>query len=776
MPSSFSTSCPVLWLQQRKELPRNFLPPDAQDSQQRCQKGAGHFLIGDVDDGDEMSDGPAASLPASSLPDDEDILEQILLRLPPLPSSLPRASLVSKLWHRIISDPTFRRRFRTHHHKTPPLLGFFFESFGDGLGPAQLVFTPTLNAPDRIPTARFSCPRKGHFLGCRHGLALFNSGASSKAVVWDPLTNQQCSIEFPPEFNINHNVRIYFGAVLKADPGSSAFKFKLIMVFYSVFERSLHASVYESDSGKWGEIISQRPSPTAMAVIRMSEDGIPVLENVQALRTKDGGLGFAVVWKKRMQLWGKTSISGDVVTGVLEKTVELDQLLPLRPLSPETERQPSIVGYDEDTNIIFLWTNVGVFMIKLESMEFTKVSEDTCIPVLSSSNSSGRNYLAASSQLPTPTHKVDIVIGDVDDLATRVRSEGPASALVPPASSVLDDEDILGQILLRLPPLPSSLPRASLVSKLWHSITSDPGFRRRFRAHHHKAPPLLGFFFENFGNELGRPRFVFNPTLSAPNRIPPARFSCPSKGHFLGCRHGLALFNSGSSSKAVVWDPLTNQQCSIDFPPEFNVNHNVRIYFGAVLRDDPSSTEFKFKIVMVLCGVFERSLHASMYESDSGKWGEIISTATFSDCNMPSVLVGNKIYWLIRFHGGSRFLEYDVDRQAMAVIKMPEDNIHFPDGSHVQALRTKDGGLGFAVLWKKRMQLWGKTSISGNVVTGVLEKTVELDQLLPLRPPSTEMEEKLSIVGYDEENNVIFLWTNVGVFMIKLESMEFTKQ
>lgn len=113
----------------------------------------------------------------------------------------------------------------------------------------------------------------------------------------------------------------------------------------------------------------------------------------------------------------------------------------------------------------------------------------------------------------------------------------------------------------------------------------------------------------------------------------------------------------------------------------------------------------------------------------------------------------------------------------MAVIKMSEDgDIHVPDDSDVQALRTKDGGLGFAVVWKQRIQLWGKTSISGNVVRVVLEKTVELDQLLPLRPPSTEMEQQLSIiVGYDEDNNVIFLWTNVGIFMIKLGSMEFTK-
>jgi hypothetical protein len=45
----------------------------------------------------------------------------------------------------------------------------------------------------------------------------------------------------------------------------------------------------------------------------------------------------------------------------------------------------------------------------------------------------------------------------------------------------LDDEDLLQEILLRLPPKPSSLPRASLVCRGWRSILSDPEFLERFR-------------------------------------------------------------------------------------------------------------------------------------------------------------------------------------------------------------------------------------------------------------------------------------------------------
>ncbi|XP_073357776.1 uncharacterized protein [Aegilops tauschii subsp. strangulata] len=62
------------------------------------------------------------------------------------------------------------------------------------------------------------------------------------------------------------------------------------------------------------------------------------------------------------------------------------------------------------------------------------------------------------------------------------------------AAPPLDDDDLLSEILLRLPPLPSSLPRASAVCKRWRSLASDPAFSRRFRLHHRRNPPLLGCF------------------------------------------------------------------------------------------------------------------------------------------------------------------------------------------------------------------------------------------------------------------------------------------
>ncbi|KAJ1288121.1 hypothetical protein BS78_02G065500 [Paspalum vaginatum] len=53
-----------------------------------------------------------------------DTTTEILLHLPPDdPACLVRATLICKPWRRILSDPTFSRRYRKFH-RTPPLLGY----------------------------------------------------------------------------------------------------------------------------------------------------------------------------------------------------------------------------------------------------------------------------------------------------------------------------------------------------------------------------------------------------------------------------------------------------------------------------------------------------------------------------------------------------------------------------------------------------------------------------------------------------------------------------
>ncbi|KAM0917225.1 hypothetical protein ACQ4PT_009657 [Festuca glaucescens] len=105
----------------------------------------------------------------------------------------------------------------------------------------------------------------------------------------------------------------------------------------------------------------------------------------------------------------------------------------------------------------------------------------------------------------------------------------------------LEDDDLLHEILLRLPPQPPYLLHASVVSKRWRRLAKDPKFLRRYRIHHRK-PPLVGDF-----SYQGR-KFSFRSYLDPPYRIPPEHFSLPLSSRevwpCLDCRHGRILFDN----------------------------------------------------------------------------------------------------------------------------------------------------------------------------------------------------------------------------------------
>ncbi|XBH76556.1 hypothetical protein VPH35_103173 [Triticum aestivum] len=182
-----------------------------------------------------------------------------------------------------------------------------------------------------------------------------------------------------------------------------------------------------------------------------------------------------------------------------------------------------------------------------------------------------------------------------------------------PATSPMDDENLLSEILLCLPPLPSSLPRASAVCRRWRLLVSDPGFSRRFRIHHRRNPPLLGFFDDLLS---------FVPTLEAPNRVPPERFSFEDDGGrrsvILGCRHGLALFFLPSSNQILVWDSVTSDQHRVAVPPEFERDGLQIIIQGAVLR--VAAGEVHFRVVLTVVDFEDKRALARVYSSATGIW------------------------------------------------------------------------------------------------------------------------------------------------------------
>lgn len=177
-----------------------------------------------------------------------------------------------------------------------------------------------------------------------------------------------------------------------------------------------------------------------------------------------------------------------------------------------------------------------------------------------------------------------------------------------------------------------------------------------------------------------------------------------------------------------------------------------------------------FKLALVRTDDDHTRVFASLYELETGVWGNLISTEITPpiSLNKPSILVGNALCWLLL--GGGGILEFDLDRQSLAVIKNPMD-AHVTSHPCFQILRTEDRGIGFAILSELSIQLWERKANFDGVVRLVLQKSIELDKLLSLG--SWIEGAHLVILGFAEDANVILLLTAIAVFIIQLESMQF---
>jgi hypothetical protein len=83
-----------------------------------------------------------------------------------------------------------------------------------------------------------------------------------------------------------------------------------------------------------------------------------------------------VLSRLRVKLWARKvdSRGYGTVEWVLKKTIELNQLLSLRPAAVKCWQHPVILGSDEDnSNVIFEMPSMGVLMIQLESNQFTNL-------------------------------------------------------------------------------------------------------------------------------------------------------------------------------------------------------------------------------------------------------------------------------------------------------------------------------------------------------------------------------------------------------------------
>nr|CAB3472654.1 unnamed protein product [Digitaria exilis] len=367
-------------------------------------------------------------------------------------------------------------------------------------------------------------------------------------------------------------------------------------------------------------------------------------------------------------------------------------------------------------------------------------------------------------------------------------------------------DDVLLQILLRLPPRPSSLLRASLVCKRWHALVTDPTFLRRLR----RAPAttLLGVFINNPPINV-----CFVPSGDPPDRVPASRFRRPELPWLVrDSRRGrVLLFDDNlhgprSFLGFLVWDPVTDATRSVPHPPfaKYSLHPHG---FGAVLLPDEHDEGFRVAVAFLVAG----HASAAVYSSESGEWGNEVTaqiapvSGSIRWTKTPGVVVGDSVCWLID-GGGVLSLKIPLGGDHAIVAFKPRNAPRVHD-HNVKLMRTRNGELGLATVTGNVLRLWTlKADVSGGgggtvSCTWTLRRKLHLEELFPGPRRRRSAEERFGevrslalavvlldgdglydddttpcprIVGVDEDGVKVFLHRKrtdeVELFMLELEA------
>ncbi|CAN6330940.1 unnamed protein product [Urochloa humidicola] len=225
----------------------------------------------------------------------------------------------------------------------------------------------------------------------------------------------------------------------------------------------------------------------------------------------------------------------------------------------------------------------------------------------------------------------------------------------------------------------------------------------------------------------------------------------------------------------LVWNPVAGEHHLLDVP-RFLLDHHWNSVQGAVICASSHNHKGPFKVALVWNS--NHSAHVCVYSSETGEWGDVVSTAAqresgFIVVGFWNVMVGNSLYWLIFGFGSQhRILEFDLGSQNLALIEVPSDVYANHRGLYLATL-ANGGGLSLLVMSANfRAQLWQRAPNSDGTVRWMLGGTIELDKPLSLR---LGFPERRAILGVQGDDNVMFVSTYRGVFMVHLESMQFEK-
>ncbi|TVU40916.1 hypothetical protein EJB05_14401, partial [Eragrostis curvula] len=322
--------------------------------------------------------------------------------------------------------------------------------------------------------------------------------------------------------------------------------------------------------------------------------------------------------------------------------------------------------------------------------------------------------------------------------------------------------DVTAEILLRLPPdEPAHLFRAALVCKPWLRILCDPDFLRKYRAFH-RTPPLLGLLHRRNLVENGpAPRLV--PTTAVPAFPHPA--SDGRRLRALDCRHGRVLLHNCDEKSVdfLVWDPVTGGQHALP-----RVEIDWMTYSAAVICavggcDHLDCRGGPFLVAFVATDDIDLLIKARVYSSETGAW----STPTSVDNGFlryvqprRGALIGDEVFFTVAL--GKAIVKHDWRKNRLSMINPPPAGYN----NMVTLMVTDDSSLGFIGTKGFNLYLWSRKVDEEGVAEWVQCRVIDLDAVIPVNCLS----KVACVAGFAEGVDVIFVSTEVGLFMIQLKS------
>ena len=334
--------------------------------------------------------------------------------------------------------------------------------------------------------------------------------------------------------------------------------------------------------------------------------------------------------------------------------------------------------------------------------------------------------------------------------------ESTKPTAVPPSaaiSAVLGDDDLLREILLRLA-FPTTLVRATLVSRRWLRHASDPAFLRLFRRLH--PPALLGFYLRELGARA--PRFV--PVSRAPELATAIRRAGAAAGQFFisECRHGRLLVTDfdPTACRHVVLSPLRPAHGKTVLPP---APKRSLIWF---FLPEKAAGGGAVAVLMLPLGTSTKAkLQVDLLASGSGAW--VVRRTAVIDLpeTLPPIAytlppVRGKIYSLTK---SGRILRLDMNAAEGSLLQLPErvstDNFTLSSG--------EEGSMLFLIHAEgDLLSIWQLPTTSSDAHDWAL-----VHDRVPVREACRRREDVL-VLAVDDNLELVFLWLRSSAVLMHM--------